>query len=241
MSNILREQRTYKLERAVLDGSVATNFEEAATEWSVIGYEKERDETCVCGKRHIVRCYRIRNTFTEMVLWPIGCDCILKFGQESMIKDAHDMELAEARRTRAALVAAKKEVARLEEEERDRVRRIEEEERSRLRAIEYAVWEKAAEERERSERLLSTQREEEQRIINEQKKKEARETMVRRAEESRIAQQRATEVRLVTFGKYAGKTFQYISDRMPWYIEYIRENAKRDEFADLVRFHDSRN
>ncbi len=87
------------------------------------------------------------------------------------------------------------------------MRRIEEEERARLRAIEYAIWEKEEAEREQRERILSIQREEAQRIVNEQRKREARDAMARRAEESRIAQQRATEVRLVTFGKYAGKTF----------------------------------
>lgn len=205
-------RRTYKLFKAVIDASVADDFKEATDEWKVLGYEELEDETCVCGKLHIVRCYRIKNRCTDIELWPIGSECIKKFEQPDMDKDAHDLQLAEARRTRAALVAAKKEVVRLEQAER-----------------------------ERSERILSTQREEAQRIVNEQKKKEARETMARRAEESRIAQQRATEGRLVTFGKYTGKSFKYVSDKMPWYVEYIRENAKRDEFADLVRFHDSRN
>lgn len=71
---------------AVIEKSVANNWEEAVLEWEL--FDCEEDETassyCVCGKENIKYLHTIKNRYNGNLLFPIGSSCIRKFGRKEL-------------------------------------------------------------------------------------------------------------------------------------------------------------
>ena len=84
--------RTYKLYEVVTEASDADEWEEARYEWDVINLSEETDETCICGKKHIVQCHTIRNKTNGTSLWPVGSECVKKFRVDRMEEDAKELK-----------------------------------------------------------------------------------------------------------------------------------------------------
>lgn len=38
-------------------------------------------------------------------------------------------------------------------------------------------------------------------------------------------------------GKHHGRTYEYICERDPWYVEFLEKRARRAEYVDLVRYY----
>lgn len=78
-----------KLKEVVLTNSFATTYSEATTEWVTTYYDYDEHETeCLCGKCGLKHRYEITNVKTGNVLYPIGSECIEKFNNDKMTKDA---------------------------------------------------------------------------------------------------------------------------------------------------------
>lgn len=70
----------------VIDNSISSTFEEATMEWDIIDCEVDEDceGQCICGKESIKYLFRIKNRYTNSVLFPIGSTCIKKFGRSDL-------------------------------------------------------------------------------------------------------------------------------------------------------------
>lgn len=81
-----------ELRRAVIEASVADEWEAARREWEVSDCEvdegEDLEEQCLCGQEGLRYLYTIRNTLNGRDLYPIGSSCIFKFGRKEMDKDA---------------------------------------------------------------------------------------------------------------------------------------------------------
>ena len=213
--------------------SFADNWEDARLEWDVAAFTTMDDETCVCGKRHIVRCYTIRNIINKHMLYPIGSECIRKFERSEMDNQARALALMERRRVAAEVAEALRVIEAARETER---RLLEEELIDATFVVDYeSEWEQFYERE--LERLRREELAEEARVRNEAARREAD----RRAAEERVSEYRRLSGRTLTTGKYAGRTFEYVSTVLPFYVEFVRVNSLRDELQDLVRYFDGRN
>jgi len=67
-----------KLFQAVVENSIAKDFLTARFEWNISNYCKYETD-CICGKKHILKVYTIRNKLNGNHLTPIGSECIKKF------------------------------------------------------------------------------------------------------------------------------------------------------------------
>lgn len=86
-----------RLQQIVLDNSFAKEYTEATTEWVTTYYDKG-NATCLCGKCGLKHRYEITNVKTGKKLYPIGSECIEKFNNEKMTKEALTLkEIAEYR------------------------------------------------------------------------------------------------------------------------------------------------
>lgn len=95
------------------------------------------------------------------------------------------------------------------------------EQRAKQRAKEQAEREQmAAEERAQRERLAA----------------EAWERDRPRREAEEAARLEAMGERVMTHGKFQGRTFAWVAKHHKWYIDFCRENARRQELADLVSY-----
>ena len=88
----------YKLMQVIVQHSIADNWENARFEWDMIRLESSPawdpledgvpgENTCVCGKQHLVHLYTIQNTYNSNILHPIGSRCIKHF-QVKRLDDA---------------------------------------------------------------------------------------------------------------------------------------------------------
>lgn len=200
-------------------------------EWDVTGYNPSKwsgcgpRTDCVCSHQNIVHKYAI-------TLCPIGSECVKKFGNERLTQQAKD----HLKRWKAARKA--------EEEAAEKARKEAEWERyqARRRAEEAEAWER---DRPRREAAQKEAAEREKRAAEERAQRarlaaEAweRDRPRREAEEAarREAQREATGQCVMTHGKFQGRTFAWVARHHPWYIAFCRENARRQELADLVEF-----
>lgn len=107
-----------KLREAVVEASVANDFERARREWDVVrcfdlhdgllvSTDTGRPITsldCVCGKRGLRYVFLLRNRRNpDSWLWPIGSDCVKRFGVKDMVQQAKDLD--RIRRVKAAVSA----------------------------------------------------------------------------------------------------------------------------------------
>jgi hypothetical protein len=218
--------RTYHLFEEVVAVSFADNWADARLEWDVSSFTTMDDETCVCGKKHIVRCYTIRNCVNGNMLFPIGSECVHKFERSDMDNQARYLALVERRRVAAEVAEALRVIEAAKETER---RLLEEELIDATFVVDYeSEWEQFYERE--LERLRREELAEEARVRNEAARREADRREYRRL-----------SGRTLTTGKYAGRTFEYVSTVLPFYVEFVRANSRRDELQDLVRYFDGRN
>lgn len=70
----------------VIQSSDADNWDEAVTEWSVVGFDVDENShgNCVCGQTNLYYLYTIHNDFNGNELEPIGSSCIKKFEREDL-------------------------------------------------------------------------------------------------------------------------------------------------------------
>ena len=72
--------------KTVIDNSVSNTWEDAKMEWEITGFvDAEQaelpNEDCICGKTNIKNLNCIRNIHNSNELFPIGNECIKKFGR----------------------------------------------------------------------------------------------------------------------------------------------------------------
>jgi hypothetical protein len=77
----------YKLFQVVSENSESDNLEDMIKEWEIVGYEKEENSQCICGKKHILDVYKIRNKLNTNYLYPVGSKCIQLFENDDMNHD----------------------------------------------------------------------------------------------------------------------------------------------------------
>lgn len=74
-----------QLAKAIVENSNSKILGEAVGEWYVSDYavDYDCDEECVCGQQGLFHLYGITNLVNGNELFPIGSECILKFGDET--------------------------------------------------------------------------------------------------------------------------------------------------------------
>jgi hypothetical protein len=75
---------------AVLENSESTDWCACIEEWSVVYCEEDEDaeSTCVCGNEGLRYLYTVRNVLNGKELFPIGSECIKRFGNSEMEDEA---------------------------------------------------------------------------------------------------------------------------------------------------------
>ena len=81
-----RMSNQVKLFDAVIENSISKDFLTARFEWDILDFSNY-DTDCICGKKHIVKNYTIRNRLNGNNLKPIGSECIKKFQVEKLDED----------------------------------------------------------------------------------------------------------------------------------------------------------
>ncbi|MFI8633580.1 hypothetical protein ACIGEP_13385 [Microbacterium sp. NPDC077663] len=66
--------------------SVSTDLASAISEWEVVALEEDpsRDNFCVCGQPELAKLFTIRNSRNGEVMYPIGSECVKKFGSKDL-------------------------------------------------------------------------------------------------------------------------------------------------------------
>lgn len=74
------------LAKEVIEKSDSNIWDSAVTEWEIIDVEEDmrQFESCICSKEKLRYLYTIKNRINENQLYPIGSQCIKKFGQEDL-------------------------------------------------------------------------------------------------------------------------------------------------------------
>ncbi|NLC31835.1 MAG: hypothetical protein GX781_00860 [Clostridiales bacterium] len=69
--------------------SQAHTWQEAVKEWHIDNLTEDEtlQTSCVCGKENLRYLYTIENNMTGNRLYPIGSECIKKFGREDLSED----------------------------------------------------------------------------------------------------------------------------------------------------------
>lgn len=78
----MKNNKFIELGKKVVEHSEGDIFEEARYEWDITGSSKAligQEQTCVCGKKHLLYLFEITNRNTNKTLFPIGSECIKKF------------------------------------------------------------------------------------------------------------------------------------------------------------------
>ena len=76
----------YQLIKKVLENSVSDSWVEAVSEWDIFDCELdyEQQSKCICGKENIKYLFTIKNKSNDLTLFPIGSECIKKFGRSDL-------------------------------------------------------------------------------------------------------------------------------------------------------------
>jgi hypothetical protein len=74
----------------IIATSVSKNWDLAVREWDLVDWDEDLacSSQCVCGKEDIRYLFRIRNRNNGNELFPIGSQCIKKFGRADLYQDA---------------------------------------------------------------------------------------------------------------------------------------------------------
>lgn len=80
--------------KQVVENSESNNWASAVSEWEIVDVEEddERLESCVCGKEYLRYLYTIENRLNGNILYPIGSQCIRKFGREDLADEINVKE-----------------------------------------------------------------------------------------------------------------------------------------------------
>lgn len=86
--------KPFKLTKAVLENSTATNWQSAVTEWEIVDQDEDvtMETECVCGKEGLRYLFTIKNTTNENVLYPIGSKCIKRFEVDELTNEVNVKE-----------------------------------------------------------------------------------------------------------------------------------------------------
>lgn len=78
----------------VIGSSEADEWNDAVTEWEIVDCEEDEKclKSCICGKEKIKYLYTIQNIYNRNILYPIGSQCINKFGRADMRERTSLME-----------------------------------------------------------------------------------------------------------------------------------------------------
>lgn len=79
-----------QLECAVLENSVSSDWNACVAEWAVVDCEEDEDaeSACICGNEGLRYLYTVRNVLNGNELYPIGSECIKRFGNSGMEDEA---------------------------------------------------------------------------------------------------------------------------------------------------------
>lgn len=238
---------TYHLREVILVNSIAKYFNEAICEWTVTRFYRKSNETCVCGKKHIANCSVIFNSTTGIELDPVGSKCILNFGTPYMIMAMHALEKEYDEEIKRQATEREKCERMMMQEEDERLMHLERPEILRKReAIAQAI------EKRRVEALKK--REEDEKIWIEAQKKKAEDERIERIRQEQVrlekAKRRQDEKRVSILAKGEkifenegkkcnGMTFKNICKYQASYIAFIRTNAFRLHYKELVEYYDA--
>lgn len=77
---------TENLIKPIVAASLSNNWDEAVTEWDIEDCEEDEhaETNCMCGHEGIRYLFRIRNRFNGNTFFPIGSECIKKFGRADL-------------------------------------------------------------------------------------------------------------------------------------------------------------
>jgi hypothetical protein len=78
----------HTLVRAVIDASASKEWDSAVLEWDVTELEEDLTASgeCVCGQTELVKLFTIRNKRNGAELYPIGSECVKKFGRSDLTR-----------------------------------------------------------------------------------------------------------------------------------------------------------
>ena len=83
----MKNNKFSELAKKVVECSQSDVFDEARYEWDITQTgtaEVGEEETCVCGQTHLIYVFEITNRKTAKILYPIGSECIKKFGCDDL-------------------------------------------------------------------------------------------------------------------------------------------------------------
>jgi len=94
------------LSEVVLEQSEASFWKDAVAEWDIDSMQEDLNlsESCICGHPHLRYLYRICNRENGNMLFPIGSECIKRFGRDdfdeqvSILEGMHHLYAAIMRR-----------------------------------------------------------------------------------------------------------------------------------------------
>lgn len=83
-----------QLKECVIDASESKVWTDAVLEWEISGasFDASGTSECVCGQKHIKRLFEIRNFINGIVLYPIGSECIKRFGNDELSSNLRVLE-----------------------------------------------------------------------------------------------------------------------------------------------------
>lgn len=79
--------RKFQLIDVVIENSESSDWDNAVLEWEITDWgeaDNSEDYSCICGKENIIQLFEISNIKNGNVLYPIGSQCIKKFGREEL-------------------------------------------------------------------------------------------------------------------------------------------------------------
>lgn len=87
---------SYRLPRIVLEASSSKTWDEAVSEWHVMGCHDNGDASgdCLCGHEGIRYEFTIKNSVNGNELSPIGSTCILKFENDELKNEVEGWKAA---------------------------------------------------------------------------------------------------------------------------------------------------
>jgi hypothetical protein len=177
--------------------------------------------------------FTIYNTTTKIELSPIGSKCIKNFMGEALHQEAKafaKQQIKEEKERQLAIAKAREE---LERQQMQAEEMAQQKERELAREIAFKMYCEKLE----KERVVREQKAEAERLAREQKAENERQRQVElRAEQTKRYYVEQGQ-RTLSFGQHIGKSFDKMSKNTK-YINYLRENALRQEFKDLVAYFD---
>ena len=89
-NDMAKQEIKNKLTYEIMAKSESRKWEQAIKEWTVVGCYEDRykKKICVCGKGHLQYVFMLVNKYNDLIIYPIGKDCIKKLGRQDLTQEA---------------------------------------------------------------------------------------------------------------------------------------------------------